>query len=121
MLYQELAVGLRSLFVTQGSCFPMCATGEVGQMISKFKLPLNGSKRRFWFVSLHFTVIYITPTLPNNVHPGTTLESTSQSKQPRKGARNQEKEYVHTFMSVLLFVFSIQKACEDTLDKGRFS
>lgn len=50
MLCQELADALDSLFVTWGFYFAMCETGEFEYMISKPKLPLNESKRRFWFV-----------------------------------------------------------------------
>lgn len=67
--------------------------------ISKHKLPLNESKR-IVFVSLHFTVIYPTPTVPNNVNSGTTLEKAllGVSSQGRKGARNQGKEYPHSHL-----------------------
>lgn len=65
ILYQQLADGLGSISISQGFYFAMCETGEVGQMISKLKLPLHGSERRFWFVSQHLTVLYPTQTLPN--------------------------------------------------------
>lgn len=99
MLCRQVAESLGSFF-TLGFNFLVGKTGEVGQMISKLKCPLNQSKRlRFWFLSLHF-YSYLSNT--NSTYLTSCHISggkTARSGRPRKGARNQEKE--DTFSLVL--------------------
>lgn len=45
-----------------------------------------------------YSVIYRTPTVRSHVKSQTSMESTAVRRQPRKGARDQEKEYILSYV-----------------------
>ena len=92
VLCQQPADGLGSLFITWGFHFTMCETGDFGQMISKLKFPLNESKRRknIW--------VSPTPTLPNNIQPGTTQRAPIAVSSQEKDQEIKKKSSTHIYI-----------------------
>lgn len=68
-------------------------------MIPKLKFPLIESKKvTFWFISLHFTVIYPTPTILNTVHSGTALVRALLGLSSQEKELEIKKESIHIYI-----------------------